>query len=160
MKDIKTLYLIRHSKSSWEHGVSDLNRPLKQRGIKDANLVSNYLNGRAINPQIILCSPSKRTQETAHIFIDNLGLNSVDFKLIETLYDFSGSDVLNVIKACDDSVNSLLIFGHNNALTSIVNTYGSEYVDNVTTTGFVEIHFEISSWKNLNKGETKKIVFP
>jgi len=160
MKNTKILMLIRHSKSSWEENVPDLHRPLKKRGYNDATLVSNYLKGRAITPNVILCSPSKRTQETAKIFIDNLDLNKVDFKLIKNLYDFSGSEVLEVIKSCDDSVKCLLIFGHNNALTAIANTYGNQYIENITTSGFVEIHFEISSWKNLNVGETKKIVFP
>jgi len=53
-----------------------------------------------------------------------------------------------------------MVFGHNNALTTIANTYGNEYIENITTSGYVELHFEISRWKNLNVGETKKIVFP
>ncbi|TYB70052.1 histidine phosphatase family protein [Bizionia saleffrena] len=160
MNNVKILILIRHSKSLWRHNVSDMQRPLKKRGINDANLVSNSLKDGASTPDVILCSPSKRTQETAQIFIDNLGFNIVDFKLIDNLYDFSGHEVIEVIKSCDDILNTIMVFGHNNALTAIANNFGNEYIANVPTSGFLEIHFETSSWKNLTMGQTKKIVFP
>ena len=160
MKNTKILILIRHSKSSWNENVSDISRSLKKRGINDAHLVSRYLKGRALSPDSIICSPSKRTQETAKIFIENLDLTAVDFKIVNNLYDFAGEEALDVIKSCDDTVNSLMVFGHNNALTTIANTYGNEYIDNITTSGFVEIHFDTSTWKNIDVGTTKKIVFP
>jgi phosphohistidine phosphatase len=156
----KVLILIRHAKSSWEYDVSDVKRPLKKRGVSDANLVSNHLKGVVLTPDIMLCSPSKRTQETAKIFIENWGFNKVEMKLVNDLYDFSGSDALKVIQSCDDNIQCLMVFGHNNALTTIANNLGNEYIDNLTTSGYVELHFETSSWTNLSLGETKKIVFP
>ena len=57
-------------------------------------------------------------------------------------------------------MNNVLIFGHNYALTNFANKFGDVLIENVTTSGFVKISFDVYSWKNLFKGHTKKIVFP
>ena len=66
---MKRLYIVRHAKSSWKHQVSDINRPLKKRGVNDAHSVANYTKELFDNPDIVLSSPSKRTVQTAEIFI-------------------------------------------------------------------------------------------
>ena len=159
-KSIKILYLIRHAKSSWKYNLTDDERPLKKRGEKDAVLVSNELKNSFLVPDIILSSYAKRAKITAQLFIENLGLNNIEFQIKDALYDFSGSNLLNTIQYCDDNIDKLMIFGHNYAITNIVNTYGNKYIENVPTSGFVEIHFDTTSWKAIKKGETKRIVFP
>ncbi|WP_452222821.1 SixA phosphatase family protein [Lacinutrix chionoecetis] len=160
IKGFKTLYLIRHAKSCWKNQLPDFERPIKKRGIVDANLVSNYLNKSGIKPEIILCSAAQRTKLTAEIFIKNLNLNDVKIEYLRALYDFSGDSLTDVITSCDDSFGSVMIFGHNYALTNFVNRFGDINVENVTTSGFVTIKFDIDSWKNLSRGSTEKIVFP
>ncbi|WAC02849.1 histidine phosphatase family protein [Lacinutrix neustonica] len=160
IKSVKTVYFVRHAKSCWNNNDSDFDRPLKKRGIKDANLVSNYLKNKAIDPDLILCSSANRTRLTADIFIENLALNSVKTEYIKALYDFSGEGLLNVLKSCDNSIDKVLIFGHNYAMTNVVNQLGSTPISNMTTSGFVEIDFNIDRWKDLKKGDTKLIVFP
>ena len=45
---MKTLYIVRHAKSSWEYdGIKDIDRPLKKRGINDAYLVSTVLEKKS-----------------------------------------------------------------------------------------------------------------
>ncbi|APX99971.1 SixA phosphatase family protein [Lacinutrix venerupis] len=156
----KTLYLIRHAKSCWNNNLEDFNRPIKKRGINDANLVSNHLNSVKIEPEIIFCSAAERTKLTSEIFIKNLGLANVKIEYSKQLYDFSGESLLQFIESINDSFGKVMIFGHNYALTNFVNNYGDIKVENVTTSGFVKINFEIDSWKNLNRGKTEKIVFP
>jgi len=151
---------MRHAKSSWEHDVIDFDRPLKKRGENDALLISNYLKNRFLEPDLILSSSALRAKKTANIFIENLDLKSINFELKKELYDFSGNELLNVIKFCPDSIDKLMIFGHNNALTNFVNTYGDKRIENVATSGFVEIHYNIDSWKKINVGATKRVVFP
>ena len=94
------------------------------------------------------------------LFVDNLQLKNIHFEQKKALYDFSGDSVLEVIKNCDDTVDVLMIFGHNYALTNLCNSLGNTTIDNVTTTGFVQLEFEQNSWKNIKKGKTTKIVFP
>ena len=160
MKRVKILFLVRHAKSSWDNELPDFERPLKKRGINDATLVSKHLSHSHILPDIILCSAAERTKLTAKIFINNLALAHVNIEYLQDLYDFSGESLLQVIESCDDSFGSVMLFGHNYALTNFVNKYGDIYIENVTTSGFVKITFESDSWKNLGKGKTEKIVFP
>jgi phosphohistidine phosphatase len=56
--------------------------------------------------------------------------------------------------------NSLIIFGHNEAITKFVNKFGDLLIDNVPTSGVVSLQFDIKDWKNLSKGKTLNTVFP
>lgn len=156
----KIIQFIRHAKSSWQFNVSDHDRPLKKRGVKDANLVANHLKTNFIKPNLILSSTANRAKLTALLFVDVLDLKNIQFQQKKALYDFSGDSVLEVINNCDDNVNVLMVFGHNHALTNLCNSLGNTSIDNVTTSGFVQIEFDQNSWKNIKNGNTTKIVFP
>lgn len=155
----KKVAIIRHAKSAWDYGIKDHERPLADRGIKDAHLVSSTLKG-AFHPDLILASDANRARSTASIFISNLGMDAKKIHLNRDLYDFSGENLIEVIKNCDDIYNDLLIFGHNHALTFFVNKFGDTYIDNVPTSGVVIIEFDIQHWWNLKKGKTIKTIFP
>jgi phosphohistidine phosphatase len=157
---MKRLYLIRHAKSSWENHKIDLNRPLKNRGITDVKLVAMHTKKLFKLPDFILCSPSKRTQETAKIFQDTWHIDNVLMTIKDELYDFSGVNLIKTILECDDSINNLMIFAHNFAVTDFVNTFGTIDVNSVPTSGFVVIDFKITSWRNLKKGNTVYKVWP
>ena len=157
---MKNLYLVRHAKSSWEYDVSDHKRPLKKRGFKDAKLVSAHLKKLIALPELIISSDANRALTTAKIFISNFGLKEEDIILDHELYDFGGTGLVNVIKTCDDSINTLMVFGHNYAMTYFVNTYGDKPIANVPTSGFTYIELDIDNWKDLKNGETKLTVFP
>ncbi|MBT8393809.1 MAG: hypothetical protein HKO81_00310 [Flavobacteriaceae bacterium] len=157
---MKTLYLVRHAKSSWEYDVSDHQRPLKKRGFKDAKLVSKYLNNKLQLPDQVISSDANRALTTAKIYAENLGINEDEIQLNHDLYDFSGHGLTEVIKNCEDSVDTLMVFGHNHAMTYFVNTYGNKLIDNVPTSGFTQLELDIDSWKDLKKGITKQTVFP
>jgi phosphohistidine phosphatase len=157
---MKNLIIIRHAKSSWEHQVTDFERPLKRRGIKDARMISNHVKNKIFIPDLILCSDSKRTRSTAQIFIENLDFQDAELQFCHDLYAFSVGSLIENIKICNDSVNNLMLFGHNHAITDFTNTFGSTHFENVPTCGLIHIRFNIDSWKNLNKGETIFSVFP
>lgn len=157
---MKTLTIFRHAKSSWKYDVDDIERPLKKRGIADAKLICKELKAIDFKPDYIVCSPARRTLQTSRIFFKTLNINSKTLTINNNLYDFSGASVINVIKSIDDSYNNILIFGHNYALTNIVNTYGDVYIENVPTSGIVSIEFDITSWNDLKTGKTIKKLFP
>jgi len=157
---MKRLYIIRHAKSSWKFQVSDLKRPLKKRGFNDAQLISKHTSKLFTSPDIILCSPSKRTTQTASIFIKSWKLTSVTINYIYDIYDFSGENLIKTIKECNNKANCVMIFAHNFAVTEFVNTFGTIDVNSVPTCGFVVIDFDIDLWKNLIKGKTIYKVFP
>lgn len=157
---MKKLIIVRHAKSSWEHDVIDHERPLNNRGIQDAKNVSKGLIDLDLNPDIILSSDAVRAKTTASIFLENLNFNNDSIYLNHDLYDFSGQNLMKVIKNSKDSMNTLMIFGHNHAITAFVNTYGNEIIDNVPTSGVVILEFDIENWKNLKPGKTTSFLFP
>lgn len=157
---MKTLYMVRHAKSSWEFDVIDHKRPLKKRGVVDAGLVSNYVSEHFEVPELIITSDAIRALSTAQFFKEAYQLPDEKFTITHDLYDFSGHKVMETIKGLDDSLERVMIVGHNHAFTSIVNMLGSKYIDNVPTSGFVYIEFSESHWKDITPGNTKKTVFP
>ncbi|MFL1013578.1 SixA phosphatase family protein [Flavisericum labens] len=157
---MKKLTLVRHAKSSWEYDVIDHERPLKKRGYNDADLVSNRLKRENFKINLVMSSDAVRAKTTAEIFIRNLDIDKNIIKFNHELYDFSGESLIEVIKNCDDSVDSLMIFGHNHAITAFVNTYGDKYIVNVPTTGLVVFKFDIEKWSDLKPGETVLTIFP
>jgi len=69
---MKTLYIVRHAKSSWEYeGIEDIDRPLKRRGIKDAHLMSKFLSKEIDRPDVFVSSSANRALHTALIFCEN-----------------------------------------------------------------------------------------
>ena len=157
---MKKIMLIRHAKSSWKYDVIDHERPLNTRGKEDVELVSKHIGNSLLSPDVVLISDAFRAKSTADVFIENLNINRDIVHLNHDLYDFSGSNLLRIVKACNDNVDKLMIFGHNHAITAFVNAYGSKYIENVPTCGVVIIEFDIDNWTNLNKGKTVRTVFP
>lgn len=157
---MKTLYMVRHAKSSWELDVIDHKRPLKERGKMDGKLVSQYVAENLEAPQQIVTSDAARATSTAQYFKEAFGVSDVNFKITSNLYDFSGQKVMEIIKNLSDDYHTVLIVGHNHAFTSVANMLGNRYIDNVPTCGFVKIQFTEDQWSNITTGTTIQTVFP
>lgn len=157
---MKSLVLIRHGKSSWKYDVSDSQRPLQQRGREDAKLVSNQYLGLDKLPDKIFSSPAVRAFSTCKIFLDTFNLSEKSIEIKDDLYDFGGESVINFIKNLPNSYDTVMIFGHNHAFTSIANIYGNKFIENLPTSGLIKLNFEISSWADLKKGSTAFIITP
>ena len=157
---MKNLLLMRHGKSSWELNVSDVDRPLKQRGITDAHLVGSHLAKSNINIDFAFSSPANRALHTAMICLRNLKFPMDKFMVTPELYDFSGNQVIDFVRSRPDSLTTILIFGHNHAFTQIANSLGNKHIENVPTSGFVHLKFEEESWERVTKGSTIQTIFP
>lgn len=157
---MKRIILVRHAKSSWEFDVSDRERPLKKRGVYDANLVVEAFNKLNFDVENVYSSPARRALDTCRIFLNSEKLRDKIPNIKEELYDFSGSQVNAFIKHLPQDENNVMIFGHNHAFTSISNIFGSTYIDNVPTSGLVVIKFETNSWNSIEKGTTELTIFP
>lgn len=157
---MKNLILIRHAKSNWDAPLQDIDRPLDQRGVKDAHLVSLNIQDFVPKTFIIWSSIAKRASDTARIFAQNIlyPLESIVYK--DTLYTFDEKHLENIIKSCDNTIESLIIFGHNAAMTNFVNKFGNVLISNVPTCGFVSLQFDTDYWEKIEKGKTKKIIVP
>ncbi len=157
---MKTLYIVRHAKSSWEDDVIDHQRPLNKKGKGDMIKVSDYVASHFKKPDIMISSDANRALTTAMAFKKAFHMTENNFFIKNSMYDFSGGNVLEEINGCPEDVNILMIFGHNHALTHLVNKLGNQFINNLPTCGFVQIDFETNSWQNITNGKTIATVFP
>jgi phosphohistidine phosphatase len=148
----KTLFVVRHAKSSWDYpAVSDIDRPLKERGIKDAYEMANRIVKKAYLPDSIISSPALRALHTAIIFSRVLDFPAEDIIINQDLYLSEADHILSVITATDKSIKSLMIFGHNPGFTELVNYLTELEIDNLPTSGLVMIRFQTELWKGISK---------
>ena len=157
---MKRLILIRHGKSAWDQNLPDDKRPLKKRGEKDGLLVAKSFSVTFQKPITVWSSPAVRALTTAKIFKKELDIEDQYFNIKSSLYTFSSGDLYSQIQNCDPEIDNLMVFGHNPAMTNLVNNLGDSYVDNVPTTGLTVIDFETNSWENLKNGKTILSLFP
>lgn len=146
---MKKIYVLRHAKSSWEDlSVADFNRPLNSRGKTDGPLISTYLRSRIDKIDFLHSSSSLRTYETSKFFIDRIRF--IDIKYDESLYHSSSSEIINNIKNYDEKYHSAMIIAHNPGLTNLINELSNTKLDNLPTTGLVEINFNCATWLDVS----------
>ena len=157
---MKNLILVRHAKSSWEVPVHDKDRGLTNQGMKDAHLISNEVKNLVPKTYLIFSSTAKRATNTALIFAQNFAypLESIIYK--EDLYTFDENKLEKFVKSFNNSCETVILFGHNGAITDFVNKFGDVFIENVPTSGFVHMKFESDEWKNINSGKVNKTLFP
>ncbi len=151
---------MRHAKSSWDYAVSDRDRPLQERGISDANLVASELKKLNLKIDASFSSPANRALHTATIALRALDFSFFKFQISNDLYDFSGESVLDFVKKMNDDLDTVLLFGHNHAFTEVVHIWGNYYIENVPTSGLVQINFEVNKWSAIAKGIIENTLFP
>lgn len=112
---MKLLYLLRHTKSSWDDpSIDDFERPLNKRGRKAAALLADYCHLQGIRPGAILCSPAKRTRQTLDPLLAALHDAPVTFD--RRLYEAAPQTLLALIAELPLHCRSLLLVGHNPGL--------------------------------------------
>ena len=152
MKSYKQLFIVRHGKSSWEYeNVDDIDRPLKVRGINDAYAMAKRLESRNKHPQLIISSPANRALHTSTIFARVLKYPLFNLRLNETIYNGGEDEILQLIKETDDSVSSLMIFGHNPVFTDLSNLFLKDELDKLPTAGITSLNFKAEKWKDISK---------
>jgi phosphohistidine phosphatase len=157
----KTLLLIRHAKSSWDTGIlSDFERPLNERGKKDAPIMAQRVKDRNILIDAFVASPAKRAKKTAEYFIDTYERDKDDIIFVTKLYH-AGSDVFfEVTETLNDNFNTVAIFSHNPGITDFVNMLCKEVrLDNMPTCGIFAIRLKDTSWKNFTKASKEFLFF-
>ena len=158
---MKTLYIVRHAKSSWEYeGIKDIDRPLKERGINDAYLISNMLQKKISTPDVFIASCANRALHTAMIFCYTFNFPLANLRISKSLFNFSDGYLIKTVKTLDDGYDSAIIFSHDHGISDFVNKFGSEILDQVPTCGVVGIKFDINNWKDIKSGKTFLTEFP
>ena len=110
---MKRLYLLRHAKSSWDDPtLADHDRPLAPRGRRAAKVIAKHLGRKGISPELVLCSPSRRTRQTLKRLAPRLGKNA-DIRIEPELYAASAPVLLEVLHEVPDEIESVMLIGHN-----------------------------------------------
>jgi phosphohistidine phosphatase len=160
---MKTLYLVRHAKSSWGHpGLSDFNRPLLDAGIKRNRKIIKYLNNKNASVDMMISSPAVRTLETARLIAEGIDYPIENIYQEPSLYEAGLNDFLNVIYDVADEINSLMIVGHNFTITHVANFFLGPVIEILPTSGLVAISFDTEQWREISsvKPEQLFVVFP
>ncbi len=157
---MKTLLLIRHAKSDQSFFGNDFERPLNERGKKDAPLIAKKLLVRDLAIDTFVASPAKRAKKTAELFCKEFGHNEENIIFISALYHARPEVFYDIIKNLDNSINSVCIFSHNPGITYFVNELVNDIrVDNMPTCGVFAIKTEISHWKDFAKVKKEFLFF-
>ena len=154
---MKTILLLRHAKSDWSiPSLADIDRPLAQRGIKDAPVMGNALSRAGLFPDMIVSSPAKRAAETAELAAAVLEYDR-PIEIVPNLYPGSPGEILHVLKQLPLHVQIVMIVGHNPALEETVSallctgTHGTVRV-RIPTAALLCLKAEIAGWSELEGG--------
>jgi phosphohistidine phosphatase len=159
---MKTLYIIRHAKSSWNYpGLSDFERPLNERGKRDAPRMGKRLKEKGVRPDLFLSSPAKRAFSTAKRIANVLGYEKEHIKTDKKLYHADDETMLEVIHGLKNKYNEVMVFGHNPGLTDFVNALmDTEHpIDNIPTSGVVCFQFQTDAWATITWGTGHLLFF-
>jgi len=156
---MKTLYLVRHAKSSWKHPeLSDFERPLNKRGKNDAPFMGKLLSDKGINPGLVISSPAKRASTTAKIIASEINYPKDEITFEENIYDATGRGLMEIISGINEKINSVMLFGHNPGLTVLQNNLSGHFIDNIPTSGVVALEFN-SKWREIKLNSGKFLFF-
>ncbi len=146
---MKRLMILRHAKSNWgDEEVSDFNRKLNKRGVRNANSMGEFLDAKHGKPDLIVSSSAVRAYETAKIVAEKMSYSINKIITRDDLYLAWVSDLINAIQALPDKVENCLLVGHNPGLTDLVNHLGVR-LDNLPTASVVCFEFDTQDWSNI-----------
>jgi len=151
---MKKLYLVRHAKSSWDSvEMDDFDRPLNERGEKDAPHMAKLLKHRDVLPDRMITSPANRALSTCRMFAKVLDFEKRKIISEPKLYHAGQETILEVLGSLSEhkgEVDVVLLFGHNPGLTYFANDLLNISIDNIPTCGIVEATLTIDKWKEIH----------
>ena len=156
----KELLLVRHAKSSWDDPyLDDHDRPLNERGLQNAPEMGKRLQGLSIRPEVWISSTALRAITTAEIIAEQVGFPQDQIQRTKDLYHASATELQEIISELDDQIDSVVFFGHNPGVTSLVaNLYGLP-IDNVPTCGVVHLQFNENTWSAVSSAPPARAYF-
>lgn len=160
---MKTLYIVRHAKSSWNYPeLSDEERPLLEKGKKRTRKIIEFLREKEVKVNQIISSHAERALETARIIGHGIDYPPENIIISRQIYHATADQLFDQFFDMSDEVESLMIVGHNPTLTNFANIFLDDKIEWLPTSGVVSISFDTNIWINLPavKGETNFIVYP
>lgn len=144
---MKTILISRHAKSAWDNPrLTDFDRPLNERGHKDAPEMAKKIRKAGFIPDVLISSPANRARTTANYYAADLQLPVSEVK---KLYHGMPEDYLSVIQELPEDVHTVMLFGHNPGITYIANMIQPGVTDNIPTAGVIIARSPANSWEEV-----------
>ncbi|MEQ9442063.1 MAG: histidine phosphatase family protein [Cyclobacteriaceae bacterium] len=147
----KTIYLVRHAKSSWKDAaLPDYDRPLNRRGKRDAPEMGRRLAQQGVYPDQIVGSPAKRAKKTALAIAEVVGYAAREIQWEKGLYHAEPETLLGYVHEIPNRCQSLMLVGHNPGLTDFYNALCEEEIENIVTAGVVCLTLAVDEWEEID----------
>jgi phosphohistidine phosphatase len=158
---MKRIIAVRHAKASNpEPGQKDFDRPLAERGKKDAKDMGAKLYGEGIAIDQFVSSPAKRARRTCKAFIEEYTRSKEEMLQVDKLYNAPIADFYEVIAGLDNSKDSVAIFSHNPGITNFVNSLCEDvHIDDMPTCAVFSAEADITDWKDFRNADKKFVFF-
>lgn len=160
---MKTLYIVRHAKSSWEFtGLGDHERPLLDKGKQRTKLIAEYLKKNNVSPDLLISSHATRAYDTAVLIAKAIGYPTESIQINKMLYHANDEDIFDEICEVPDTVQSLMIVGHNPTFTDFANQFLDSKIEWLPTSGVVSVSFNTENWGKIKetKSSLNFVIFP
>jgi phosphohistidine phosphatase len=157
---MKTLIVVRHAKSSWsESGLSDFDRPLNERGKRDAPVMADRLQKEQKTIDLFISSPAKRAKKTAELFAEKFKYDTDKIVYFPELYLAGPRDFVSTITQTPSEVKSVIIFSHNPGVTEFVNMLTDTRIDDMPTCAVFIATINIDKWTDFEKADKEFQLF-
>lgn len=157
---MRTLILVRHAKSDWGNpGLEDFDRPLNERGKKDAPEMAERLVARKLKVDAIIASPAKRAAKTARFFAKACQIKKEKILYKEELYLAEPPVFFDVIAGTDDGYRTIALFSHNFGITHFANMLTDVRVDNIPTCGVFAVKADCKKWADFRTAPKEFLFF-
>lgn len=156
---MKKLILVRHAKSSWDDpSLPDHDRPLNDRGKRDAPKMGERLAKRSVVPDLILSSSAVRALTTAQIIAEKIGYDRKAIVVDRRIYGAQVSSLLYLIQELDDKYDKVMLFGHNPELAELAHRF-SDDIEDMPTCAVVELTFDVKRWVDVVDSKPVEVRF-
>jgi len=156
----KILLLVRHAKSSWDDpSLSDFERPLNERGKKDAPDMAKKLHGRKIRIDAFVSSSAKRAWQTCKHFTKEFDPKKKNIVREAKLYEADEQSFYEVIEGLKNRWDSVAIFSHNPGITFFANSLTAERVDDMPTCAVFAVKIDADKWKEFRTAKKEFLFF-
>ena len=157
---MKTLFLLRHAKSSWDYPkLRDFERPLAPRGDREVPIMGKRFLGRESSVDCIISSPAARARSTAKLMAETIGFPIDEVISNPDLYFCGTSMYLKAATLVDDNFDSVMLVGHNPTITDFANEMANAGIANIPTCGLVELALPIDRWSEIKRGNSTLMEF-
>ena len=160
---MKTLYLVRHAKSSWKDvSLHDRERPLNKRGRNNAPEMGRRLRQANARVERLITSPARRALNTAQMIAAQIDFPIEQIELNDRLYFTSFTAMLDLIRQTPDACNSLMLVGHNPDITALLHLLSrtdlAADIVNMPTCAIATLQFD-AAWVDLAAGGARLVDF-